>query len=229
MKKDARQTSRKKFVAISVLLVVLAVIGLVGLGLYKYNLDKQQAEKAVQEKKQEQEPSCKKYVDGVYQDEEMRSILLSQLGIHEKNIQGLVLRSVDSVIRRGPEDLVDPSGLYRGDGMGIMNFCVTSPPEIKIENKLVGVEKVVVVAHEFVHHYYSRPWFVGVVPENDLIVLYAQSAWMQERTKDYAHDGSLKLTEVLAFACTELPDRELSESIIRACNTILPKRYILGL
>lgn len=38
--------------------------------------------------------SCKLYVDNVYQDEEMKSIILDKLGVHKNNIQRLEMRFV---------------------------------------------------------------------------------------------------------------------------------------
>ena len=175
--------------------------------------------------------SCKLYVDNVYQDEEMKSIILDKLGVHKNNIQGLEMRFVKNIDKNDTEALVDPLGTYHSDNLSsyIGDSCITEPPKIKVENHLTGKERIRTVAHEFVHHYYSRPWFSKTIPEQDLILLYTNNQWIRNRTKDYIHDNSLALTEVLAYACTEMPDRELSENIIKICNTILPNRHILEL
>lgn len=175
--------------------------------------------------------SCKLYVDNVYQDEEMKSIILDKLGVHKNNIQGLEMRFVKNIDKNDTEALVDPLGTYHSDNLSSYagDNCITEPPKIKVKNHLTGKERIRTVAHEFVHHYYSRPWFGRSIPEQDLILLYTKSQWMQNRTKDYIHDNSLALTEVLAYACTEMSDRELPENIIKTCNAILPNRHILEL
>lgn len=148
--------------------------------------------------------SCKLYVDNVYQDEEMKSIILDKLGVHKNNIQGLEMRFVKNIDKNDTEALVDPLGTYHSDNLSsyVGDNCITEPPKIKVENHLAGKERIRTVAHEFVHHYYSRPWFGRSIPEQDLILLYTKSQWMQNRTKDY---------------------------IIKTCNTILPNRHILEL
>ena len=207
---------------------ILALVAGVGGGVWlKTRLDGVSAVGATQERK----PSCGLYVDNVYQDDEMKRILLDQLGIHKNNIQGLELKFVENIGKDSPDTLLDPWGAYTSDSLGsfVGDNCITRPPRINVESHLSGVERTRVVAHEFVHHYHSRPWFSKTIPEQDLILLYTKSARMQARTSNYTHDGKLALTEVLAFACTEFPDSELSNNIIRTCNTILPKRHILGL
>ena len=148
--------------------------------------------------------SCKLYVDNVYQDEEMKSIILDKLGVHKNNIQGLEMRFVKNIDKNDTEALVDPLGTYHSDNLSsyVGDNCITEPPKIKVENHLAGKERIRTVAHEFVHHYYSRPWFGRSIPEQDLILLYTKSQWMQNRTKDY---------------------------IIKTCNAILPNRHILEL
>ena len=161
----------------------------------------------------------------------MKSIILDKLGVHKNNIQRLEMRFVKNIDKNDTEALVDPLGTYHSDNLSsyVGDNCITEPPKIKVENHLTGKERIRTVAHEFVHHYYSRPWFGRSIPEQDLILLYTKSQWMQNRTKDYIHDNSLALTEVLAYACTEMPDRELPENIIKTCNAILPNRHILEL
>lgn len=177
------------------------------------------------QKSQDCYPREKLYVDNVYQDEEIKSIILEQLGVHENNIQGLELKFVDNL-----EKTEDTEGVY---SKGYSRDCVAQEaPKISIKTGLPERYKLITIAHEFVHHYYSRPWFrnIQVGTEQELILLYHKNPKVRERMdKYYTANGKLKLTELFAVACTEFPDKELTKDLVYYCNQALPKRDVLGL
>lgn len=175
-------------------------------------------------------PSCpppqeKLYVDNVYQDEKIKSIIIDKLGVHPNDIQGLELRFSDKI-----KDSEDTYGVY-SHGRSIA--CVAKEaPKILIKSGLSDRDQLVTIAHEFAHHYWHLPWFdlVRINTEQDLILLYHKDSNFRKRVDEhYTNRGKLKLTELFAVACTEFPDNALTENIIHECNRVLPKRDVLGL
>ena len=166
--------------------------------------------------------SCveKLYVDNVYQDEEMKSILINDLGIHPNNIQGLELKPVD--------DADGVRGRFRSGHS--VNCVAEKAPEIQVLKDLDHKEKREVLAHEFVHYYYSRPWFeyARLATEQDLILLYKNNLEIQSVYARYVASGALTLSEILAYSCVSLPEQDLPNSVIGVCNDILPNRHILN-
>lgn len=172
---------------------------------------------------------CQLYIDGVYQNPEIKQILTEKLGVHSNNIQGLELKVVDEIKRESPDHTIDAGGTYYD---GTFDDCsAKEPPAITVLSSVDERNKTRIVAHEYIHHHYSRPWYKYVVSniEQPLIMLYSSNQDMQDKLKDYLNWSGVRLTEVLAFACTEFPDNKLDPSIVSACNDMIPNRQVLGL
>ncbi len=163
------------------------------------------------------------YIDDVFQDEKIRKIIIEDFGVHPNNIQGLEMTFSDNIDKSDPEAIVDPWGLFID---GYSRDCVVQQaPKIILEEGIPEHRLKSVIAHEFIHHYYSRPWFKDItVSEQELILFYQSNAALRERLKPYISDGILRLTEILAFSCTEFNPRLLPESINSGCDRALPNR-----
>ena len=81
----------------------------------------------------------------------------------------------------------------------------------------------VAVAHEYLHHI----WFAKMDAQttadltSELIALYGEDRWMQERVASYAESGTLQATELFSYYCTESSSRYLTQYVLDQCNAYI--------
>ena len=95
---------------------------------------------------------------------------------------------------------------------------------LQIKRGLDNESEKVAVAHEYLHHIWFAKMDAQTIANltSELIALYGEDRWMQERVASYAESGTLQATELFSYYCTESSSRYLTQYVLDECN-----KYIL--
>jgi len=95
---------------------------------------------------------------------------------------------------------------------------------LQIKRGLDNESEKVAVAHEYLHHIWFAKMDAQTIASltSELIALYGEDRWMQERVASYAESGTLQATELFSYYCTESSSRYLTQYVLDQCN-----QYIL--
>jgi len=133
-------------------------------------------------------------------------------------LEGVDVRYVDEF---NNSDLFDQAGEY---------VAYTNPVDgsflygtLQIKRGLDYESEKVAVAHEYLHHIWFAKMDAQTIANltSELIALYGEDIWMQERVASYAETGTLQATELFSYYCTESSDRYLTQYVLDQCNTYI--------